>query len=132
MSGHISTAGQDPDPAGWNSAASAEPSGVGTITSVSVTSAARATPGRAAAAATEEMVRTADRRVSYKVDLGSRTILNLSKFRSANEFLRRTYEVRPAGGGPAGLGTDLLSGTTAQIRAAQGLSSPSSSLHSRR
>ena len=45
MSGHISTAGHEPDPAGWKSAASADPSGVGTITSVSVTLAAKAAVG---------------------------------------------------------------------------------------
>ena len=63
MSGHISTAGHEPDPAGWNSAASAEPSGVGTITSVSVTFAAKARPAGAATAAADEIVSTTDRRV---------------------------------------------------------------------
>jgi hypothetical protein len=33
-----------------------------------------------------------DARVSYRVDIGSREILNLDKLYSANEFLERTYE----------------------------------------
>ena len=35
---------------------------------------------------------TVDTRVSYRVDVGSRDILNLGKLYSANEFLDRTYE----------------------------------------
>jgi Mg-chelatase subunit ChlD len=35
---------------------------------------------------------TVDARVSYRVDVGSREILNLGKLYSANEFLDRTYE----------------------------------------
>jgi hypothetical protein len=39
-----------------------------------------------------------DTRISYKVDIGDRTILNLSKLSSANAFLERMYEVvRPDG-----------------------------------
>jgi Mg-chelatase subunit ChlD len=34
-----------------------------------------------------------DTRTSYKIDIGSRTILNLSKLHSANKFLERMYEV---------------------------------------
>ncbi len=36
---------------------------------------------------------TVDTRVSYKIDLGDREILNLSKLYSANQFLDRFYEV---------------------------------------
>ncbi|MFO0845302.1 MAG: vWA domain-containing protein [Gemmataceae bacterium] len=41
---------------------------------------------------------TIDTRTSYKIDLGSRTILNLSKLHSANKFLERMYEVTNAQG----------------------------------
>src|SRR5438445_12566133 len=75
MSGHISTAGQEPDPAGWNSAASALPSGVGTVTSVSITSAAKEAVGRPASAATDEIVSTTDRRVK---DVSTMWLLSLS------------------------------------------------------
>jgi Mg-chelatase subunit ChlD len=34
-----------------------------------------------------------DARVGYKIDIGSKTILNLGKLMSANKFLERTYEV---------------------------------------
>ncbi len=34
-----------------------------------------------------------DRRISYKIDIGSKDILNLSKLYSANKFLERRYEV---------------------------------------
>jgi Mg-chelatase subunit ChlD len=34
-----------------------------------------------------------DSRVSYKIDIGSKNILNFSKFHSANKFLDRLYEV---------------------------------------
>ncbi|MDJ0737716.1 MAG: hypothetical protein QNJ47_27285 [Nostocaceae cyanobacterium] len=34
-----------------------------------------------------------DSRVSYKIDIGSKEILNLDKFHSANKFLDRMYEV---------------------------------------
>src|SRR3954452_10015520 len=63
MSGHISTAGQEPARAGWNRTASAWRSGVGTITSASATSAASAGVGSPAAAAAAEIVSTTDRRV---------------------------------------------------------------------
>ncbi|MEB3215767.1 MAG: hypothetical protein VKN72_05850 [Nostocales cyanobacterium 94392] len=36
---------------------------------------------------------TIDRRISYKIDIGSKNILNLSKLYSANKFLERRYEV---------------------------------------
>jgi len=36
---------------------------------------------------------TIDRRISYKIDIGSKDILNLSKLYSANKFLERRYEV---------------------------------------
>jgi Mg-chelatase subunit ChlD len=39
-----------------------------------------------------------DARVSYKIDLGNRTILNLGKLMSANKFLDRLYEVHDASG----------------------------------
>src|SRR5262249_21753945 len=39
-----------------------------------------------------------DARVSYKIDIGSRAILNLGKLHSANKFLDRMYEVRDANG----------------------------------
>jgi Mg-chelatase subunit ChlD len=39
-----------------------------------------------------------DTRTSYKIDIGSRTILNLSKVMSANKFLDRIYEVTDAKG----------------------------------
>ena len=40
---------------------------------------------------------TVDTRTSYKIDIGSRTILNLGKLKSANAFLDRLYEVRGKG-----------------------------------
>ncbi|MEH2324884.1 MAG: hypothetical protein V7K32_15220 [Nostoc sp.] len=36
---------------------------------------------------------TLDSRVSYKIDIGSQDILNLSKFHSANKFLNRMYRL---------------------------------------
>lgn len=36
---------------------------------------------------------TLDSRLSYKIDIGSQDILNLSKFHSANKFLNRMYRV---------------------------------------
>jgi Mg-chelatase subunit ChlD len=39
-----------------------------------------------------------DARTSYKIDLGSPTILNLGKLHSANKFLDRMYEVHDASG----------------------------------
>ena len=36
---------------------------------------------------------TIDSRVSYKIDIGNKDILNFSKFHSANKFLDRVYEV---------------------------------------
>lgn len=36
---------------------------------------------------------TVDSRVSYKIDIGNKDILNLSKLHSANKFLERLYEV---------------------------------------
>jgi hypothetical protein len=39
-----------------------------------------------------------DYKTSYKVDFGSRTILNLGELHSANKFLERMYELAPAGG----------------------------------
>lgn len=41
-----------------------------------------------------------DTRISYKVDVGDRTILNLSKLPSANAFLERMYEVVGPDGRP--------------------------------
>ncbi|MBY0515020.1 MAG: VWA domain-containing protein, partial [Gemmataceae bacterium] len=41
-----------------------------------------------------------DTRTSYKIDVGDRTILNLSKLHSANKFLDRMYEVTKADGTP--------------------------------
>ncbi len=41
---------------------------------------------------------TVDTRTSYKIDLGSRTILNLGKLHSANKALERLYEVTNAQG----------------------------------
>jgi Mg-chelatase subunit ChlD len=41
---------------------------------------------------------TVDTRTSYKIDVGSRSILNLSKLHSANKFLERMYEVFDASG----------------------------------
>jgi Mg-chelatase subunit ChlD len=41
---------------------------------------------------------TVDTRTSYKIDIGSRSILNLSKLHSANKFLERMYEVQGANG----------------------------------
>lgn len=41
-----------------------------------------------------------DTRTSYKIDVGDRTILNLSKLHSANKFLDRMYEVVGADGKP--------------------------------
>jgi hypothetical protein len=63
MSGHIKTAGHEPEPVGWISTASAEPSGVGTVTSVSVTFAVEAQAGRLATAAADVIVSTTDLRV---------------------------------------------------------------------
>ena len=40
---------------------------------------------------------TIDTRTSYKIDLGSKTILNLSKLHSANKALERLYEVTAGG-----------------------------------
>jgi Mg-chelatase subunit ChlD len=39
-----------------------------------------------------------DTRVSYKIDIGNKTILNLSKIMSANKFLERMYELTDANG----------------------------------
>lgn len=54
-----------------------------------------------------------DTRTSYKIDVGSRSILNLSKLHSANKFLDRMYEVIGADGKPADKPAfeDLLDGT---------------------
>src|SRR5262249_41382920 len=41
-----------------------------------------------------------DARTSYKIDVGDRTILNLSKLPSANKFLERMYEVIGPDGKP--------------------------------
>jgi Mg-chelatase subunit ChlD len=41
---------------------------------------------------------TVDSRVSYKVDIGSRKVLNMGKLMSANKFLDRLYEVLDADG----------------------------------
>lgn len=41
-----------------------------------------------------------DTRTSYKIDVGDRTILNLSKLHSANKFLDRMYEVIGSDGKP--------------------------------
>jgi hypothetical protein len=41
-----------------------------------------------------------DTRTSYKIDVGDRTILNLSKLHSANKFLERMYEVIGPDGKP--------------------------------
>ncbi|MDB5309223.1 MAG: von Willebrand factor type domain protein [Gemmataceae bacterium] len=41
-----------------------------------------------------------DTRTSYKIDVGDRTILNLSKLHSANKFLERMYEVVGPDGKP--------------------------------
>jgi Mg-chelatase subunit ChlD len=41
---------------------------------------------------------TVDTRTSYKIDVGSRSILNLGKLHSANKFLERMYEVYDAAG----------------------------------
>jgi hypothetical protein len=41
-----------------------------------------------------------DTRTSYKIDIGDRTILNLSKLHSANKFLDRMYEVTGPDGKP--------------------------------
>lgn len=41
-----------------------------------------------------------DTRTSYKIDVGDRTILNLSKLHSANKFLDRMYEATKADGTP--------------------------------
>jgi hypothetical protein len=41
---------------------------------------------------------TVDTRTSYKIDVGSREILNLSKLHSANKALERLYEVTDASG----------------------------------
>ncbi len=43
---------------------------------------------------------TEDTRTSYKIDVGDRTILNLSKLHSANKFLERMYEVVGPDGKP--------------------------------
>src|SRR5205823_11023626 len=43
---------------------------------------------------------TMDTRTSYKIDIGDRTILNLSKLPSANKFLERMYEVVGPDGKP--------------------------------
>jgi Mg-chelatase subunit ChlD len=53
-----------------------------------------------------------DTRTSYKIDIGDRTILNLSKLHSANKFLDRMYEVTRADGAPVGKPAfeDLLDG----------------------
>lgn len=40
---------------------------------------------------------TVDTRTSYKIDIGSRSILNLAKLHSANKFLERMYEVTVQG-----------------------------------
>jgi hypothetical protein len=39
-----------------------------------------------------------DTRTSYKIDIGSRTLLNLGKLHSANKFLERMYEVTDSKG----------------------------------
>ncbi len=39
-----------------------------------------------------------DTRVSYKIDIGNKTILNLGKLMSANRFLDRMYELTDANG----------------------------------
>lgn len=44
---------------------------------------------------------TVDTRVSYKIDLGSTKILNLSKLHSANKFLERMYEAYDVASGAA-------------------------------
>lgn len=41
-----------------------------------------------------------DTRTSYKIDVGTKSILNLSKLHSANKFLERMYEVTGADGKP--------------------------------
>jgi Mg-chelatase subunit ChlD len=41
---------------------------------------------------------TLDTRISYKIDVGNHTILNLSKLHSANKFLDRMYELTDANG----------------------------------
>lgn len=41
-----------------------------------------------------------DTRTSYKIDVGTKSILNLSKLHSANKFLERMYEVAGADGKP--------------------------------
>jgi len=41
-----------------------------------------------------------DTRTSYKIDIGTKSILNLSKLHSANKFLERMYEVTGADGKP--------------------------------
>jgi len=41
-----------------------------------------------------------DTRTSYKIDIGTKQILNLSKLNSANKFLERMYEVTGADGKP--------------------------------
>jgi len=41
-----------------------------------------------------------DTRTSYKIDIGTKQILNLSKLHSANKFLERMYEVTGADGKP--------------------------------
>lgn len=41
-----------------------------------------------------------DTRTSYKIDIGNKSILNLSKLHSANKFLDRMYEVIGADGNP--------------------------------
>lgn len=54
-----------------------------------------------------------DTRTSYKIDVGDRTILNLSKLHSANKFLDRMYEVIGADGKPLDKPAfeDVLDGT---------------------
>jgi Mg-chelatase subunit ChlD len=54
-----------------------------------------------------------DTRTSYKIDVGSKQILNLSKLHSANKFLDRMYEVIGADGKPVDKPAfeDVLDGT---------------------
>ena len=54
-----------------------------------------------------------DTRTSYKIDIGTKTILNLSKLHSANKFLERMYEVIGADSKPMDKPAfeDVLDGT---------------------
>src|SRR3954454_9826532 len=94
MSGHISTAGHDPLPAGWNSTASAVPSAVGTITSVSTTStAANAQPGSPATAATDDIVSITERRVK-DVSTIKLWLLSLSHIEGLHGCRRNAHGLR--------------------------------------